>query len=173
MPRVQWESNLTHIFEPAHIDTLKILTRSDKRPHFLSLPEKQSKAKRDLVSSRLTWVPIQCPQERHRWEWERRGWGRRRSWRWRSPQSLIRSCRLFECQIWKWYHVTFSSSAVLLIYKSFWYLFTPKAAMGPVSKITPANIEPTNDAEPEPAWRMIHIYTTYLNHIVFVLISCL
>ena len=120
----------------------------------------------DLVSSRLTWVPIQCPQERHKWEWERRGWVRRRSWRWRSPQSLIRPYRLCECQIWKWtaHHMTFSSCLFTKVFfwsKSFWYLFTPKAAMGPVSKMTPANIDPTNEAEPEPAWRMIQTYIIY------------
>ena len=168
-----WKFNSTQIFEPAHIDASKIPTGPDEHPHFLSLPDLTPKeqsqattAKGDLVSSRLTWVPIQCPQERHKWEWERRGWVRRRSWRWRSPQSLIRPYRLCECQIWKWtaHHMTFSSCLFTKVFfwsKSFWYLFTPKAAMGPVSKMTPANIDPTNEAEPEPAWRMIQTYIIY------------
>ena len=31
------------------------------------------------------------------------------------------------------------------------YLLTPWAAKGPVNKMTPAKMEPTNEAEPDPA----------------------
>ena len=48
----------------------------------------------------LTWVPSQFLQERHRWWWGQRVWGKRRSWRWQSQLWQIRPCRLFSCQTW-------------------------------------------------------------------------
>ena len=37
------------------------------------------------------------------------------------------------------------------------------AAKGPVSKMTPAKMEPTNDAEPEPAWKLPFCYINWKN----------
>ena len=54
------------------------------------------------------------------------------------------------CLVWKQGDIDCSQFSYVFVSN---HLFTPKAAIGPVSKMTPANIEPTNDADPEPAWK--------------------